>query len=188
MANAWVWSRIEAELFLVFMAASGLARCMSFSDTEHRETLARTFFAVKGMEIRLGMTHVLAQQRWKKSPHLATWTPIHNELNAQRKVRGKIGHSTGLLFSNPRGKPPTALLIDPRLYVDIAVDYKDAKNGGKSLVQLLQIHQDFLSLQRSMADFVFSLSIEQHLASPQPQAGPPLPPHTQDDQTSKESR
>ena len=68
----WDWSCIEAELFMVFMAASGLVRCATFTDTEHRKTLARTFFAIIGMAIRVEVTHALAQQRWEKSPHLAT--------------------------------------------------------------------------------------------------------------------
>jgi hypothetical protein len=56
----WDWSLIEAKLFLVFAAASGLVRSMTFEDTERRETLARTFFAINGMQIRVAITHALA--------------------------------------------------------------------------------------------------------------------------------
>ena len=184
----WDWSLIETELFMVFTAASGLVRSMTLADTERHKTLAGTFFAVKGIEIRLAMTHALAQHRWEKSPHLAIWKGIHDDLDKQRRVRGKIGHRTGLLFSNPdSGKPPIALLIDPRMHVDMAVSYQDAKNGGISLVKLVQIHQDFLRLQKRMGEFVLTLVEEQHVAFSQPQAGPPLPLRTQSDPTPKES-
>ena len=184
----WVWSCIEAQLFLVFMAASGLTRCTTFEHTERRETLARAFFAVHGMKIRMDMTHALAQQRWEKSPHLATWKPIYKELNKQRGVRGQIGHRIGFPFPNPdSGKPPIALLIDPRLHFDIAAHYQSPANRGMSLDDILQIHQEFRGLQKRMADFVVTLVLEQHVESPQPQADPPLPLSTQDNLTPKES-
>ncbi len=183
----WDWSLIEAELFLVFMAASSLTRCTTFEDTERRETLARAFFAVIGMKIRMGMTHALALERWKKSPHLATWKPIYKELNKQRCERGRIGHRTGHLYLPDSSKPPIALPIDPRLHVDIAVNFQDAENDGISLAKILEIHQDFLRLQRRMREFVVTLVLEQHGASPQPQSDPPLPLCTQDNQTPKES-
>ena len=185
----WDWASIEAQLFLVFMAASGLVRCATFADTEHRKMLARTFFAIIGMKIRVEVTHALAQQRWEKSPHLATWKAIYKRLDKQRRVRGTIGHRTAFMFSDhDRSKPPIALLIDPRLYVDIAVSYQDVKTNGISLSKLLQIHQDFLSLQKLMTEFVGTLLKEQLAAFPQPQADPPLPLREgTDDQTPKGS-
>jgi hypothetical protein len=171
------------------MAASGLVRFMTFADTERRETLARTFFAINGMQIRVAITNALTQQRWDKSPHLVAWKGIHKELEKQRAVRGKIGHRTGLLFADPdTTKPPVALLIDPRLYADVAVDFQETKKSGISLLELLKIQQEFLTLQKRMADFVLTLLLEQHAAFPQQQADPPLPPRTdKDGQTSKES-
>ena len=186
----WVWSCIEAQLFLVFMAASGLTRCTTFEDTERRETLARAFFAVHGMKIRMDMTHALAQQQWEKSPHLASWKPIYKELNKQRGVRGQIGHRTGFPFPNPdSSKPPIPLLIDPRLHFDIAAHFQYPANRENVVDDILQIHQDFRGLQKRMAEFVVTLVLGQHATSPsQPQVGPPLPLWTQDNQTPKESQ
>ena len=185
----WDWACIEARLFHVFTAASGLVRSLSPADTERQQTLARTFFAINGMRIRVAITHALAQQRWKKSPHLATWKIIYKELEKQRRVRGIIGHRAGFMYPDPDSSKPTiALLIDPRLYVDMAVNVHEAKNHGISLVELMKIQQDFLRLQRRMAEFVLTLVLEQHAACPQPQVGPPLQPLAdKDDPTPKGS-
>ena len=183
----WEWSLIEAELFHVFRAASGLVISMTVRDTERQKTLARAFFAVKGFEIRLAMTHELAKQRWEKSPHLATWNTIYDELRTQKGVRGKIAHCTGLLYPNQDSrKPPIALLIDPRLHVDISVNFQDAKNRGFTLLKLLRTTSDLLRLRKRMAEFVLALVQEQHVAFAQLQADPPLPLRTQDNQTPKE--
>ncbi len=184
----WEWSCIETELFQVFTAASGLALSWTLADFERQETLGRTFFAVKGIETRLAMTHALAQQRWAESPHLATWTAIHDELDKQRRVRGRIAHRTGLLYPNPdSSKPPLAVVIEPMLHVNMAQSYQDAKNRGTALVKLVEINKDFLRLRKRMSEFVVTLAQERHGAFAQPQVDQPLPLRSQCVQTPKES-
>ena len=184
----WNWSCIETELFYVFIAASGLPIPMTLADTEREETLRRTFFAVIGFEIRLAMTHELAQQRWEKSHHLSTWKTIHKELRKQKRVRGQIGHKTGILYPNPdSSKPPLAVIIEPTQHVNMAVSYQDAKNRGIAFDQLIKISKDFLILRELMVEFVFTLAQEQRGAFPQPQVDPSPPIRTQQDRTPKES-
>jgi hypothetical protein len=185
----WEWSCIETELFHIFASASGMAWPQSVADSERERSLSQSFFAVKGIEIRIQMTHAVAQGRWEKgSPNFIRWAEIHEWINEQRKVRGRLGHRTGVVIPDPQKKKgELVIMIEPPSHADFPRTYEEAKNRGLNKDMLEEIALEFTQLRLVMASFSLSLQHEgQREASEQPVSDRPRPRRSRADRNPRE--
>lgn len=170
----WTWSEIEAQIFQIFAAASGLPAPGTAEEIERHAGLGTAFFAVNGVEIRIAMTDALARERWAASPNrLREWDGIFKRLNKARRKRGVLAHRTGGIFQNPRrGKPFVAITV-PWHHIKYPATYAQAKQEGISLQALQEIHAEFNQLRLDLTTFSLKVTLSAHAARSDAAVTPP---------------
>jgi hypothetical protein len=148
----WKWNEVEAEWFLVYMAAT---------DTFNANfgAILESYFSIVSPQTKLDMTNKAANSAWKGTPLLDTWRDLAERSREHLRKRGKLAHLVG--YRNRATKPgQTDTYVVAQVVghpAHLLVDHQPLNSIGYSVRQLDEIRKAWEQLERDLDAFTLPL-------------------------------
>lgn len=141
----WAWSRVESELFAVYVAAI-------HGYTANYKSLQESYFAIVSAKSRLDMTNVAAKARWGGTNTAITWTALYSRCSKELRVRGKCAHLKGEVIAPEKPNQKTiAVLTQAFWHPEKHMNYQDAKNRFPNAETLINYAATWNELANDLA-------------------------------------
>lgn len=143
----WSWSRIESDLFAVYIAAIDGFKA-NFAAAQE------SYFSVVSAKNRLDITHHAAKASWDGSALLTRWLPIEKVCRTELSARGRVAHLTGRVLIPEKPHQKRLAIVDEHFWhPKRKMKYSEAKSVGFTANHLLDMSRKWDDLHRQLWDF-----------------------------------
>jgi hypothetical protein len=143
----WAWNDTEAELFVIYQAAT-------LPPPTYSAALHHSFFTVMSPQARLQMTETAAKTTWKGKPAiLDAWAALSRPYRAALTTRGTIAHLCGMPV--PLKHDATkfkCVLAEPPVHAKSPTTHEEQRSK-MGAAQLEEMARDWKKLEKDLKAF-----------------------------------